>query len=128
MKNINGNVTISRVDTRDGQYIEITIRDPNSVCAICAKMSIEDFGSAITGMGFQECVVEIPDDPSRLGKTRESIEIHALIPSGNKKDAEAAIIAATPEGWEPSFYLGSQSSYTYDNGGLTAHTRAYRWV
>ena len=125
---IPGTLTISRPMSSEGQWIEITIQDDGSRESITAKLTLEDFAMAVTGLGYRPCEMEIPRDPSRLGFLKERMQVSAPVPSGNRKDAAAAIIAATPEGWEPDLYFKSQGSFSEYGPNLVAHTCAYRWV
>jgi len=112
----------------EGQWIEVTIKDDGSRESITAKLTLEDFAMAVTGLGYRPCEMEIPEDPSRLGRTRERMQVSAPIPSGNRSDAATAIIMETPEGWKPELYFNSQHSFSGVGSSLVAHTCAYRWV
>lgn len=125
---IPGTLTISRSMNSKEQWIEVTIKDDGSRESITAKLTLEEFAMAVMGVGYRPCEVETPSDPSRLGRIKERMQVSAPVPTGNRKDAAAAVIAATPEGWEPELYFNSQESFSGFGSGLVAHTSASRWV
>ena len=126
-------ITISRVSGADEDFVKIKIRDTSSGEYITVQLSPAEFSLAITGLGFRPCELDIPSDPTRLGKTEERMKIVVELPEGispyqdrkkYKQAAEQAIRDATPSGWEPCLYLGGKDSIRDGK----AYTYASRWV
>lgn len=70
---LEGKLTVSRVhSSKDGvDYISIEIKyknNDNHKNILEAKMTVEDFGMAITGMAFCPCVFEITENIDKIIK------------------------------------------------------------
>ena len=104
-----GMVTISRINTGNGQYMEIRITDGSSGTEFVeAKLSLEDFAKAITGLGYIDCEIETRG-LHLLGKKREH-KTEMVACNGwelNKNDESAINNALEPyeiDGWKGSHY------------------------
>jgi len=118
-----GKLTISRV-SGSSEYACITINDELSGLHIEARLSIAEFGQAITGLSYRPCEIELPDHPERLGITKERIEVNVPFEGHDKEKARAVVMAHCPDGYEPNLSLSSQNSI---RGGFV-NTSAVRWV
>jgi len=104
-----GNVTISRVNTGDGQYMEIRITDGSSGTEFVeAKLSLENFAQAIIGLGYVECEIETRR-LDLVGKKREH-KTEMVACNGwelDRKDESAINNVLAPyeiDGWIGSHY------------------------
>ena len=72
MKKIKGNITITRTtSSKRGDFISIHIRDiKSSLCIMNVEIELKQFALLITGLGFQDCNIEIYDNYKILGKKR----------------------------------------------------------
>jgi len=118
-----GKLTISRV-SGSSEYVCVTIDDKLSGLHIEARLSIAEFGQAITGLGYRPCEIELPDHPGRLGMTKERIEIKVPFEGYDKDKARAAVMAHCPSGYEPDLSLSRKNSI---RDGFV-NTSAVRWV
>jgi hypothetical protein len=122
----NGKLTISRVEYSHGEpTIEIRLHDSDSVTGVTAKLSLKDYALAISGLARVDCDIEA-EYPERFGLKRESMDLE--FPCENRDYACAEAYQASSEGWEPSCYFGSQSSFFQRDGKQWARTTAYRWL
>jgi len=118
-----GKLTISRV-SGSSEYVYIAIDDELSGLRIEARLSIAEFGQAITGLSYRPCEIELPDHPEQLGMTKERIQLKVPFEGYDRDKARAVIVAHCPYGYEPDLSLSSQNSI---RGGFVS-TSAVRWV
>lgn len=112
-----GNITISRVNTGDGQYMEIRITDDSSsVEFVTATLSLENFAKAITGLGYTDCDIETRR-LDLVGKKREH-KTEMVACNGwelDRKDEYAidkALAQYEVDGWIGSRYdMGNSKNY-----------------
>lgn len=120
-----GNVTISRVNTGDGQYMEIRIADSSSRTEfVTAKLSMENFAKAIVGLAHTECEIET-QRLDLVGKKREHktemVACNGWELKSEKKtlfNAQCDVILAPYEvdGWIGSRYdMGNSKNYIGDD-------------
>jgi hypothetical protein len=131
MEPVLGKITISRThSTIKGDYITLSVVDENAVIEpIDIKMTIEDFGRAITGEGRLPCSFVLRG-VDKVGKVREAKPLEFQLPDGEtgKEAARAIAKRECPEGWTPWLSFNSQFSFFTKEGENWARTTIYRWV
>lgn len=112
MKELKGNVTISKTYSGDGQHMEIRIQDENSrAIFVIAKMSMEEFAHAITGLADRPVNMKVRG-LENVGKMKEQKELVFPISSyAAHNEAEEKCQQYTDEGWKANNYFRSQKSF-----------------
>ena len=127
-------ITISRPSSYDGEEtIKITIKDVDAASeVITLELSYEAFTQAITGLSLVSCDMTL-GDLEVVGRVREQSSLIFEIPEGarsskGKSDIIKAAALATPNGWTPPTYFGSQNSFFKKGGVEYATGLMLRWV
>lgn len=130
MKKLIGRVTITR-DSND--IVRISFRDECSRIEFAeARMTVEDFGFAITGLAEQPASVEVRG-LEYVGKRQvnESRSIECPLKTYDREELSAWLMEnAREDGWIVNGYLGSQGSVGYRDGktilnyGVTKYVEA----
>ena len=115
MTKLIGNISICRAsDNR----VYIKIEDKNShIQFVDASMSLEDFASAIIGMGMQKLDMEVRG-LKNVGKVRvtEKRSIQCPLNTYDKNELKEWLVDnAQEQGWIINTYLGSQNSISRVN-------------
>jgi len=118
---MNGKITISRIrNNKEDGFINIQFEDKLSCTRFMeAKMTLADFASALTGLGYVDCEFEL--HPANVGKLRQSKT--ELIPFVNpykatKEEKEAAVNALEVDGWKG--YRGDlDNHHRYNSVGIS---------
>lgn len=131
MKNLNGNITISR---HSKNKIYITIQDElSNQKFIDIELTHKQFSEAITGLSFVECEFQV-SALERIGKKKVT-EQRSIIYTGNhsynKTSQEQWLLNnAQEEGWSINYYLGSHNSIKYNqqDSTTTLNYSVYKYV
>lgn len=130
-KSLTGKITISRVTSNEGGYIEVRLEDDNSGCQFASfKMSLEDFGAAVTGQGYMHGELEVRG-LDKVGKYHEMKPLIFEVKDsyGAKDEAARECQKHADEGWIADGYYSSQGSIQHSKDGKTyAHGVQRRWV
>lgn len=131
---MNGKITISKTsDNRGNKDIRIRIEDDASyINFVEARMSLENFAEALTGLGFVDIEFDVRG-LENVGKTRErkTIEIN-LGKIGYDVDRKSlAMIKARElesDGWVCDGYFSSQDSFYHKDGNTYCRANFLRYV
>lgn len=125
-------ITISRPNCSSGRkYISIRIDDADAeINFLDIEIGLEEFSEALTGLGSTPCKMEIRG-LENVGKKIEREVLEFVLPSGEFRSKEEAVreaIKNCPDGWTPSLYFGSQTSFFDRDGKRMARCNISRWV
>lgn len=126
-------LTISRPVYSNGKKkISIKVRDNEArIEFLRIQIDLDKFTECLTGLAYVECDMEV-HSLDKINKQEERKPLIFKMPSGsnawNKEIAVARAIEHTPEGWTPSLYFGSPSSFFTKDGKPYAKTYISRWV
>ncbi len=126
MDNLPGNITISRT-SHDRILIEVA--EGRSRCrAILVSIGCEEFGRAVTGMGFVPCLIEHFNDSNRIGMQREHKSVGIVPPPYTATEGECKDRLAPFEvdGWEGS--IADLKNRRNDVKDGTRRVLFVRWV
>lgn len=122
-------------DGRDG--VELRIHDDKAqVLLATIRLPGNNFMAAMSGLAHVECEIETSTEQlARVGKTCESKYLEVDLPDGKgkygeerQKLARERALLLCPEGWTPSPYFGSQTSFYENKGVQYARCTIRRWV
>jgi hypothetical protein len=142
MKKFNGRISISRYSSNKAPFhgIQIDVQDDTSAQMVLRMdISIEEFGNAITGLGYRPCECELPANFERIGKKLEvktiEVDITEIKDSWNMSSDEwqEALTIVTnshvKDGWQPS--LDDRPNFhrrTQKNGRTMYRVDFFRYV
>lgn len=128
---LKGEIGMGRPSGCDPECIRIEVRDQNSrISFLSIKIGLEDFARALTGQWAIPVDLEV-QGLEYVGKVKETKPLVIEMPQDTWKEKELAeklAIAQTDEGWRPSLYFDSQSSFFTKDGKRYAQTHQYRYV
>ena len=134
MDNLKGKITIGTTTGRDGQWVEIKLRDTMSGKEIVrVKMSHQDWAMATIGsLAMTECSYEL-SNVEKAGKKKITDTIDFQLPKGTpySNQCKVALDMATrlaPEGWVVEDSFQSQSSFKYNVDGTLCHARIAKYI
>lgn len=115
LKKSDGKITISKINTPEGYIMEVSLMDNNSRIEFArAKLSMEQFAEAITGLGHVPCEIKYRD-LENVGKKKEKKPLIFPIPEDNRYSpqiwAENHAQKFADEGWTADIYFNSQNSF-----------------
>lgn len=133
MKELKGDITISKIYNSDGQHMEIRIKDETSRATfVVAKLSMEEFAHAITGLSNRPITMKVRG-LEVVGKIKEQKAL--VFPIANyaaHKEAEEKCQQYADEGWTADNYFRSQRSFFSEEIAgeqqYFARTSQYRYV
>jgi hypothetical protein len=108
LKQLEGRITISRTTSNKSEdKVTINITDASTGCCLLkTSMSVEGFGFAVTGLGFQKCDVDLYQEACAIaGYVRE--HKHELLPQPEmykgrytEDEIQAMLTPYEIDGWE----------------------------
>lgn len=125
-------LSISRPTYGDGrEMICIRIKDTDArIEFVELEIGYAEFTQALTGLSEVSCSMDVRG-LQNVGKQLEREQLTFKMPEDKPFDknmaAQLAILHA-PDGWEPSTYFGSKSSFFSKDGANYATTDISRWV
>lgn len=132
-KGLEGKINIIRPMNSDNDGIRIELIDENShIHFLELKMTLADFTKAVTGQGYipMEFTVRGLEN---VGLVKEQLPLTFPLPpdtnfSSEKEVAKELAHKHCYEGYQPSLYFGSQTSFSTKNGVRVARTTQFRYV
>ena len=128
---LKGQITISRPQGNNCDYVSIKIRDDDASIRFCeARVKYAEFAQLITGLAYVDCELEV-DGLQNVGKVREHKKFEFPLPEGTfhtKEQAQRSLVEHIPESWSSSGYFNSQDSFFIKDGKPWARTTIVRWV
>lgn len=128
---LKGNITL----LCERNIIRLEVKDDNA-CATFLKIDLtpEQFCAALGRLSSVPCEIDV-FNLGKIGKVHENKTFEFQLPKGvkeNWKEREAmayqVALGATPDGWTPDNYFGSQGSFFEKDGKSYARCTIRRWV
>lgn len=126
---LDANFSIHKLQGGDGdKECVVEVKDKGSKQRIKVRLSLEDFSQALFGLSEVSCKMAIAD-PSKIGKTKELMDIRVEVPGYDLSAAKSLIQQETPNGWQAELSTSRYPSFDVgEDGKIYALTIAYRWV
>ena len=119
---------ISILISRDNRTT-IEVRDKNStITFVEITLTNDQLASALSRLAHTPCEIEVRG-LDKVGKKMEMDTLTFEVDAADKETAaKLAIESCKDSEWVPDTYFGSQNSFTYKEGKITARTTIRRWV
>lgn len=130
---MDGKITISKTTSnRNKKEIRIAIEDDaSSINFVEARMSLENFAEALTGLGFVDIDFTVRG-LENIGKTRErktvEINLGKTDYDGLKELALSEARKIESDGWVCDGYFSNQDSFRYKDGNTICRAGFVRYV
>lgn len=132
-KGLPGKINIIRPMNSHDDRIRIELIDENShIHFLELKMTLADFTKAVTGQGYIPIEFDVRG-LENVGLVKEMMPLEFPLPpetnySNEKEVAKELAHKHCNQGYQPSLYFGSQTSFKRSNGVTVARTTQYRYV